>query len=183
MIPAATLEEVPLEEWRYAWRFEQFETPLSRLDRERIRPLSAASSKRIADYLDATDLHRDFPFKKGLFRRIESLALTPVDHQDKLLKEDQKVKKWLYQRGIPFSAPVFLTYDSSTAVLTTWKMLVRHWRLFYYSISDDLTVCDSSMTWCLLFFHEHELFFGTNKKEPNQSPEPTAGLRPAAAHL
>jgi hypothetical protein len=170
MIPAPAIEEVPLEEWRYAWRIEQFDSPLSRLDRERIRPLSAASSKRIADYLDTTGLHRDFPFKKGLFRRTESFALTSVDHQDKLLKEDRKVKKWLYQRGIPFAAPVFLSYDSSSAVLTTWKMLVRHWRLFYYPISDDLTVCDGSLNWCLLFFHEHELHFGTKKREPNPAP-------------
>ncbi|MDR0352046.1 MAG: DUF2947 domain-containing protein [Opitutaceae bacterium] len=165
---STSLEEIPLDEWRYAWRIEQLESPLSALDRERIRPLSVASSKRIAGYLDATNLHGDFPFKEGFFHRIESLALTPVDHQDKLLKEDQKVKKWLYRRGIPFDAPVFLTYDSSTVVLTTWKMLVRHWQLFYYSISDDLTVCDHSMNWCLLFFHEHELFFGTNKTEPNK---------------
>jgi hypothetical protein len=176
MITTAAIEEVPLAEWRYAWRIEQLESPLSLLDRERIRPLSVASSKQIADSLRATGLHRDFPFKKDFFRRIESLALTPVDHQDKLLKEDQKVKKWLYRRGIPFAVPVFLSYDSSNAVLTTWKMLVRHWRLFYYSISDDLTVCDGSMNWCLLFFHEHELFFGTNKTEPNQSLQPTALL-------
>ena len=180
MISTATFEEVPLEEWRYAWRIDK---PLSRLDRERIHPLSASSSKRIGDFLSETDLHRDYPFKKGLFRRTESLALIPVDHQDKLVKEDRKVKKWLYQRGIPFGAPVLLSYDSSNAVLTTWKMLVRHWRLFYYPISDDLTVCDRSLNWCLLFFHEHELHFGTNEKESNQTAQTTSGLRSSVSDL
>ena len=178
MISVAEIEEVPLEEWRYAWRLEQLDSPLSRLDRERIRPLSAASSKRISDSLDTSILHRDFPFKKGLFRRIESLALTPVDHQDKLLKEDKKVKKWLYQRGIPFAAPVMLCYDSTNVVLTTWKMLVRHWQLFYYSISDDLTVCDSTLNWCVLFFHEHEIYFGTKKPEPNKRTTDNSGAAP-----
>jgi len=169
MISTFIIEEIPLTEWRYAWRLDQYESALSQLDWERIRPLSAPSSKQLSDYLNASGIHDDFPFKKGLFRRTETLALTTVDHQDKLLVEDQQVKKWLYQRGIPFAAPVFLSYDNSNAVLTTWKMLIRHWRLFYYPISDDLTVWDESMNWCLLFFHEHELHFGTNRENPTTS--------------
>lgn len=164
MIPADAIEEVPLEDWCFAWRIEQ---SLPILDRERIRPLSPASSKQISDSLDAINLHYDFPFRVGLFRRTESLIFRS-DEQDALEKEDHLVKKWLYHRGIPFTAPVFLIYDSSNVVRTTWKMLIRHWRLFYYPASDDITICDPSLNWCLLFFHEDELHFGSNLESPTR---------------
>jgi hypothetical protein len=45
-------------------------------------------------------------------------------------------------------------------LVTTWKRWIRYWNLFYYSIADDLTVIDDTLNWALLFFHEHELYFG-----------------------
>ncbi len=165
MTPIAFIATVPLEDWRYAWRLDQLDQPMPDRDRERIKPLASISAKVISEQPGFTELHRDFPFKKGLFKRVDSLPLNPLDHQDAVLKEDEKVRKWLAEKGIPFDAMVFLGYDGSNIVLTDWEMLIRYWRLFYYPISDDLTVYDGALDWCLLFFHEHEIFFGTNQKE------------------
>jgi hypothetical protein len=64
-------------------------------------------------------------------------------------------------RGVPFRQRGYLSYHPDTALVTTWKMLIRYWNLFYYSIADDLTVIDDTLNWALLFFHEHELYFGS----------------------
>lgn len=48
-------------------------------------------------------------------------------------------------------------------MIVSWKLLVKYFDSFYYSVSDDLTVIDQSLTWALLFYHEDEIYFGTNK--------------------
>ena len=44
-----------------------------------------------------------------------------------------------------------------------WKIFIKYFDSFYYPGSDDLTVCDESLQWALLFYHEDEIYFGTNK--------------------
>jgi hypothetical protein len=158
----ARLDYTPLTDFRYSWRFDDPILPVLPHDRPRIRPLTQAAARVISDRLSHSLVHCDFPFTSGRFSYVESLSLSPVTHQDELQSQDSTVKKWLFRRGIPFSREVYLSYDSKTAIHTSWKMLVRYWRLFYYPISDDLSVFDSSLSWCLLFFHEHELYFGSN---------------------
>ena len=53
-------------------------------------------------------------------------------------------------------------------------MLVKYWTAFYYPISDDLTVIDGAFTWALLFYHEEEVFFGSNVTltESEAAPNP-----------
>lgn len=131
-------------------------------DRSRIRPVASVSVKVIADILRHAGLHLDCPFKRGMFHHIDSLPLVSSDDLRESVKEDEKVKRWLSEKHIPFAAPIYLHYDDSNILLTDWEMLIRYWRLFYYPVSDDLTVFDESLAWSLLFFHEHEIFFGAN---------------------
>lgn len=42
--------------------------------------------------------------------------------------------------------------------------MVKYWDTIFYGGSDDLTVFDDSLEWALLFFHENEIYWGTNKK-------------------
>ena len=56
---------------------------------------------------------------------------------------------------------VYLSYQADTAIIVPWKLLIKYFDAFYYA--DDLTVIDQSLNWALLFFHEDEIYFGTNK--------------------
>jgi hypothetical protein len=96
-----------------------------------------------------------FHLKKGFFRTI--------DKAEVLANNQREVKKWLYQRALPFDKPVFLTWSRENAMIVPWKIFMKYFDSFYYSISDDLTVIDQTLTWALLFYHENEIYFGTNK--------------------
>ena len=47
-------------------------------------------------------------------------------------------------------------------MIVPWKLLVKYFNCFYYPIADDLSVIDQGVNWALLFYHEHEIYFGTN---------------------
>jgi hypothetical protein len=82
---------------------------------------------------------------------------------------ETEIKKWLYHRGLPFDKPVFLSWDEKDAMIVPWKLLIKYFDSFYYGGSDDLTIIDQSLNWALLFFHEDEIYFGTNKDfKPSQ---------------
>jgi hypothetical protein len=121
-----------------------------------VKPLAPVEARRLWDLILQASLHDDLPFTDGYFRTVVSTAISESQG------EDSRVRKWLYQRGIPFGQRVLLSYQSELAIETTWKILIKYWSDFYYPGSDDLTVIDGSFTWALFFFHEDHVFFGTN---------------------
>lgn len=165
---------LPFEEWRFAWRIEQVGAPIPPpRDRERVRPLRVEASKEVDAFPGAMRAHEKIPFRRGLFREVESMSLVDTGQRDSPDVEDKIVKKWLYHRGLPFAAPVILSYGADNGVVTTWKLLIRYWSMFYYPISDDVTVFDRSFSWCLLFHHEHEFHFGSKRGKANKPLQTT----------
>jgi hypothetical protein len=147
---------IPLDDFQLKWRFTEGNYdifPDQHL--EQLKPLDKIASQFLWDYISQTNLHEDIPFKKDFFRTIDKAKI--VDGNKK------EIKKWLYQRGLPFDKPVFLSWDSKNSMIVPWKILIKYFDSFYYPSSDDLTVVDQSLNWALLFYHEDEIYFGTNK--------------------
>ena len=95
------------------------------------------------------------PFGKGNFAQVEECYHLYQEDESR-----QKLKKWLYRRGIPFSTPVFLLTYHEQAVYTTWKMIVKYSdHIFPF---DDTMVFDKTLNWCLFYYHENRMFFGKN---------------------
>lgn len=148
---------IPMDDFRLKWRF--VDEKYSKLPAQclgELKPLDQDAAKFLWDYIAKTSLHDDVPFKKGFFRVIDKARI--------LEKNDKRIKKWLFQRGIPFGKPVFLSWQPTEAMIVPWKLLIKYFDSFYYSSSDDLTVIDQSLNWALLFYHEDEIYFGTNKE-------------------
>jgi hypothetical protein len=62
---------IPLDNFRLKWRFtEEKYDKLPDQHLELLRPLDKVAAQFLSDYIDTTGLHRDVPFKKGLFRTI-----------------------------------------------------------------------------------------------------------------
>jgi hypothetical protein len=94
------------------------------------------------------------PFRKNYFRQVDDCMIT--------LNGDQKIKKWLYNRGIPFGKEVILDADiSGRAVVLTWKMVIKYWEGLFFA--DDLVIFDETLNWGLFYFHESHLYFGKNR--------------------
>jgi hypothetical protein len=147
---------IRLDDFELKWRFtdEKYDRlPDNHL--ELLRPLDKTGAKILSDYISLVNLHGDIPFKQGFFRTVDKA---------RVLEDNQReIKKWLYQRGLPFNKVVFLGWSQENAMVVPWKILVKYFDSFYYGSSDDLTVIDQTLAWALLFYHEDEIYFGTNK--------------------
>jgi len=148
---------IPMEEFSMKWRFtdERYDK-LPQLHLDQLKPLDKGASQFLWDYILNNRLHSDVPFKKGLFNVIDKAKIFEGN--------DNEIKKWLYRRGFPFEKEVYLSWQPDTAMIVPWKLLVKYFTAFYYGSSDDLTVIDQSLNWALLFFHEDEIYFGSNEK-------------------
>ncbi|NES82313.1 MAG: DUF2947 family protein [Moorea sp. SIO2B7] len=154
------LTTIPMDDFALKWRFTDPKYDVLPADHlAQIQPLDDQSASAIWRFISDTDLHRDFPFKDHFFRSVESLSIGDSHGNE---DEDARIRKWLYRCAIPFQQTVILSWQPTWAVITNWKLLVKYWTSFYYPISDDLTVVDESLDWSVLFFHEHEIYFGTN---------------------
>jgi hypothetical protein len=138
------------------WRFiDEGYDKISDQHLAQLKPLDKMASEFLWDYISNSGIHNDIPFKKNYFRIIDEI---------KVSDDTSKTKKWLYQRGLSFDKPVFLSWDKENAMIVPWKILVKYFGHFYCPIADDLSVIDQSLSWAILFYHEYEIYFGTNSK-------------------
>ena len=141
--------------------------PLSPNHCERIKLLSRIDAQRIWDWL---------PLKNRVLWPSPKSSFT---HQDSLLlkwdaDEDPEVRDWLWSRSIPFGREVFILHDDRrTVIQTEWKMLVRYWDAFSWSVGVEALVIDRSLSWCCHLHHESVLIFETFNKA-NKAQHPTA---------
>ncbi len=148
---------IPIDDFRLKWRFtdEKYDKlPNDHLDQ--LRPLNNDASKFLWDFINQTNLHYEIPFKKDYFRIIDKAKISD--------NNENEIKKWLYNRGFPFDKLVFLSWQQTDAMIVPWKIFIKYFDSFYYGGSDDLTIIDQSLNWALLFYHEDEIYFGTNEK-------------------
>ena len=90
------------------------------------------------------------PFNRAYFNIIEKFEGD--------WNNDKEIKKWLYNRGIPFSKYVIIASDrSGNPVMLTWKMVIKYWKGIFWE--DDITISDTSFEWCLFYYHESEFYF------------------------
>jgi hypothetical protein len=59
---------------------------------------------------------------------------------------------------------VFLSWNSNTALRTTWDIFCQYWDDFCYPSSDDVTVTPEDDSWILCYHHEDAFEFGRRKK-------------------
>lgn len=79
--------------------------------------------------------------------------------------EDDVLKKWLYNRGVPFKSeilivPIFGTEDSCV-VLSTWKMIAKYGSIFFSM--DNIIVVDPQLKWCLYYHHDEIIHFAKGR--------------------
>lgn len=148
---------IPMSEFHLKWRFTEEKynlIPKQHLDE--LKPLDKTGAKFLAEYIDTCRVHHQMPFKNGLFKNLDKIKVTA--------NSNKQITKWLYQRALPFNKDVYLCWDTNDGMITKWKYVVKYWNSIFYGGCDDLTVFDQSLEWCLLFYHEDEIYFGTNKK-------------------
>ena len=92
------------------------------------------------------------------------------EHEEQLVVRDcwdeasrrDEVRRWLFERGIPFHRVVYLLYESERVVQATWKMVVRYWDAFSWSVGYAMVAVDHTLQWACCFHHEDVILFGTH---------------------
>lgn len=77
---------------------------------------------------------------------------------DPVRRED--VRRWLYERGVPFGRTVYLLYERDRVVRTTWQMAVKYWDAFAWSVGYAMIATDHTLQWACCFHHEDVIVFG-----------------------
>ncbi len=117
--------------------------------KDQITFLDKTATEFLYDFLKVAKLiaSNDDPFSKNNFKSVEHYTN---------MADDGGLKKWLYNREIPFKSEVFLLEDDG--ILTTWKMIVKYAPDLFFG--NDVVVFDKTLNWCLFYFHQDHLFFG-----------------------
>lgn len=145
---------IPMEEFTMKWRFtEEPYDELPDIHLQQLKPLDKQASQFLWDFISSSGIHTDIPFKKGFFKTTDKAKIGNSNQNE--------IRKWLYQRGLSFDKDVFLSWQPGEAMIAPWKLVVKYFDSFYYA--DDLTIIDQSLQWAVLFYHEDEIYFGTNK--------------------
>lgn len=142
--------------WNFIGSVKEFDN-LPETHKEQILFLEKAAGKYIFEFASIANLTTGGfwdPFIKGNFKTVEEF--------DKLYENEegkQALKKWLFNRGIPFQAWVFVLMEAyETPMLMTWKMLIKYSDYIFFG--QDTMIFDNTLNWCLVYFHEHKMFFG-----------------------
>jgi hypothetical protein len=144
---------IPMTEFTLKWKFtDERKNRMPNIHLEQLKSLNKKVSKFLWDYISDANFQAEIPFKKDFFKRVEKIQITEGN--------ENEVKKWLYQRGLPFSKDVFLSWKPNDAMIVPWKLVIKYFDDFYFA--DDLTIIDESLNWALLFHHGGKVYFGTN---------------------
>jgi hypothetical protein len=73
-----------------------------------------------------------------------------------------EIRDWLFDRGIPFRRTVYLIYEQDRVVQTTWRMVVRYWDAFSWSVGYSMLAVDHTLQWACCFHHEELIVFGSH---------------------
>lgn len=72
--------------------------------------------------------------------------------------EIAKIREWLFQCKIPFDQDIYMLYDENV-IKTKWKVFVKYWDIFSWSIGISLKIIDHTRSWLLEVHHENILTF------------------------
>ena len=125
--------------------------------KEQILFLDKKATNFIYEFLSCTKLagyDNSDPFSKGNFKTVET-----YNDFEEIEESSQRLKKWLFNRSIPFRTWVYVLPNyGDHPLLMTWKMVIKYsFDLFF---NDDVTVFDDTLNWCLCYFHHDWLTFG-----------------------
>jgi hypothetical protein len=139
--------KVPLEAYIAKWIFTDENDQLaSNEHQDQISLLTKEASKFLWEYESMLGIICSSKYFK-------SITTFNSEYSDQ-----QAIKKYLFNLGIPFSQKVFIAQDPDAAFVLTWKMVIKYsHRLFW---ANDQTVWDKTLNWKLEFHHDGEFTFG-----------------------
>ena len=155
------IPQIQADQWTLFGSPEAF-AEMSLEHKDQIIFLDAPSTQAVYEAFNCRDLlcgddgWGNSPFVGGCYKIVKQCCV----------QENIDIKKWLYQRGLPFAnntflLPVFSAQDTP-AILTSWKMVVKYASEIFSG--DNVVAVGELADWCLHYHHDGILTFAC---EPN----------------
>jgi len=140
----------------FLWSEEET-SKISQIHKDQIFFLNKEASEFVKNYIDNSKMVTGplwKPFNEKYFKIIQEFEVTE--------NCEKEIKKWLYNKSIPFGKFVFIYNDwCKQGITLTWKMVIKYWQKLFFA--DDLIIFDETLNWGLFYFHEDRLYFGSDK--------------------
>lgn len=149
------LEEfsIPLSEHPRKWVFLEEGKVLSPEFEDQIIALNIEVAKFLWDFEGSQKiLHNKFVDANG-FKNKEEYRTSG--------KTQKEIKKWLYERGIPFETKVFWVPSNNHAFILTWKMVIKFADIIFWA--NDEIIWDQTLNWALKYNHNNIFYFGKDR--------------------
>lgn len=128
---------------------------------DQIIPLDAKAAKALWDFEAKVKLTSFSPDSCKYFQSSEKL----VFRED----QEQVVKKWLYERDLPFSTKCFLCFQPDIAFILTWKIVIHYSAGLFFG--HDVVAWDRSLNWALYYDHNDVLHFAKDRIYDGESEQ------------
>ena len=133
------------------WIFEDTNGNIPIGIQSQVFPLKAEANIFLRKFEETQKVLKVYPNQK-YFKTVEQLNFFHLKEAD--------IKRWLYDRGIPFAHRV-IWRNHTTAFIMTWKMVIK--------FADDIfsgqngLIWDSTLNWTLGFEHNYVLYWGKDR--------------------
>ena len=138
--------KVPLKEYISNWIFKDEHNQLaSDTHQDQIFPLSKEASNFLWNYAMNLGLEVSEKYFKSITKFNSEFA------------DQQAIKKYLFNLGIPFDQKVLIAQQPDTAFVLTWKMVIKYAHNMFFG---DQVIRDKAHNWQLEFHHDGQFSFG-----------------------
>lgn len=139
--------KVPLDNYISKWIFtDENDNLASREHQDQIFPLTKEAANFLWDYEMKLGIETSAKFFKD------------ISTFNSEFSDQQTIKKYLYNLGIPFAQKTFVVQQPDTAFVLTWKMVIKYSHNLFFAY--DQSVWDYTLNWKLGFHHDGEFTFG-----------------------
>ena len=144
---------IPLEKHPLKWKFVDIDKKLSAEFEDQIIALTSEASKFLWNFESTQKYLSSISSIGKYFNEQNELSFGEND--------SQKVKKWLFERGIPFDQKVFWVTQPEWGFILTWKMVIKFSDELFFS-TDEL-IWDKTLNWALIYDHNDVFYFAKNR--------------------
>lgn len=138
---------VPLEASIFNWYF---------MDEEKQLPAKEHQDQIFSLTKEAAQFLWDYEMKLGL--QCSAKYFKTIEVFDSRFVDQQGIKKYLYELGIPFDQKVFIAMQPDTGFVMTWKMVIKYAHTIFFG--NDQVIWDKTLNWRLEFHHDGDFTFG-----------------------
>ena len=127
---------------------------ISRIDRDSVADLEEWFYR----VLPRSESRDSLGFPESRFRLLDDSSWNTEDG-------NQSVGQWIHDLGIPYDTITYLFYDRPVILCMPWRLLVKYWTAWAWSVGYAMTAVDSSGQRACMFHHENVIQFGSYKQE------------------